>query len=70
MAPSSLLFSPMGYAHLEGIVSDGPEHIAEEDLGGESVTVVDDWLLVGPVPAVELQAAAAFAQRPAGRRRR
>lgn len=55
-----------GACNLEGVVPDGSEHVAEEDLGGESVAVVDDRLLVGAVPAVELQAAAAFAQRPAG----
>lgn len=50
--------------HLEGVVPDGPERIAEEDFGRERVTVVDDRLQAGPVPAVELQAAAALAQGP------
>lgn len=58
--------SPPGRGHLEGVVPDGPQRVAEENLGGERVAVIDDGLLVGPVPAVQLQAAAAFAQRPAG----
>lgn len=66
MAPEYLPPHPQGRAHLEGVVPDGPDHVAEEDLGGEGVAMIDDRLLVGPIPAVELQAAAAFAQRPAG----
>lgn len=54
-------------ADLEGVVPDGPEHVTEEYLRGESVAVVDDGLLIGTVPAVQLQAPAAFAQSPAER---
>lgn len=52
-------------ANLEGIVPDGPEHVTEKYLRGKSVAVVDDGFLIGTIPAVELQAPAAFAQSPA-----
>lgn len=55
-------------ANLEGVVPDGPEHVAEKYLRGKSVAVVDDGFLVGAVPAVQLQTPAAFAQSPAEKR--
>lgn len=56
-------------AHLESIISDGPENVTEENLGGERVAVVDNGLQVGPVPAIKFQAATTFAECPVGRDR-
>ncbi len=43
---------------------DRLDDVTEEDLGGERVAVVDDRLLVGPVPAVHCRG-----QRSAGHER-
>lgn len=51
--------------HLESIVVQGGYDVLEEDLGGESVSVVNDGLPVGPIPAVHLHTAAAPLQSPA-----
>lgn len=67
LAAPGIPSSPTGHTYLEGIVPNGPEHITEEDLGSEGIAMVDDRLLVRPIPAVKLQAAAAFAQGPASR---
>lgn len=37
---------------MKGIIIDGLHNVLEEDFGGQGVAVVDDWLVVGPVPAV------------------
>lgn len=36
----------------EGVLVDGLDDIFEEDLGGEGVAMVDDWLTVLTVPTV------------------
>lgn len=43
---------------------DGSDGVFEEDLRGECVAVVDHWLIVRSVPAVQLHAAAALLQSP------
>lgn len=48
--------------HLERAVGDGRDRVLEQDAGGERVAVVDLWLAVLPVPAVQLHAAAALRQ--------
>lgn len=48
--------------HLEGVFLDGFDDVLEEDLRGEGVAVVDHRLVVRPVPAVQLHAAAALQQ--------
>lgn len=52
-------------SHFEGVVFDGFDDVPEEHFGGDGVTMVDNRLAVGPVPAVELHAAAALHQRSA-----
>ena len=51
----------VGRGH-EGALLDGHQHLAEADLGGEGVAVVDDREPVVPVPAVQLHTAAAGQQ--------
>lgn len=53
--------------YLEGVLGDGFDHLLERHLGGESVAVVDDRFSFISVPAVQLHAAAALDQSPAGR---
>lgn len=38
--------------HGEGVLLDTLDDFDESDLGGERVSVVDDWLAVRPVPAI------------------
>ena len=37
---------------VEGVVLAGQENVTEDYLGGESITVIDDWLSVTTIPAV------------------
>ena len=39
-------------AGFEGVLLDGVDDVLEEDLGGQRVSVVDDRLVVRPVPTV------------------
>jgi len=48
--------------YLKGVALHGADDVPEEDLGGQGVAVVDDGLRVRPVPAVDLQTAAASPQ--------
>lgn len=50
--------------YLEGIVAHCVDHIFEKYLGGERVSMVDDGLSVGTVPAVHFHASAAATQSP------
>lgn len=52
-------------AYFKSILLDDLDDVLEEHLGRERVAVVDDWLSVGSVPAVQLHAAAALHQRSA-----
>lgn len=40
--------------YLKCVVAQSGDHVLEEDLRGESVPVVDNWLSVRSVPAVHL----------------
>lgn len=53
--------------HLEGVFLHSGHDVLEQDLCGQCVAVVDDWLHVGAIPAVDLEAAAAFPQRTSTR---
>lgn len=55
---------PDGSCYLEGIVAHGVDHVLEEYLGGESVSVVDNGLTIGAIPAVDFHAPAATTQGP------
>ena len=48
----------VGRGH-EGALLDGHQHLAEADLGGEGVAVIDDRVAVVAVPAVQLHTSAA-----------
>ena len=37
---------------VEGVVLACQENVTEDYLGGESITVIDDWLSVTTIPAV------------------
>ena len=50
--------------YLEGIVAHSVDHILEENLGGESVSMIDDGLSVGTIPAVHLHTPTATTQSP------
>jgi len=50
---------------LEGELVDSLERVLEKYLGGQSVSVVDDRLVVVSVPDVEFNAAAAVGQHAA-----
>lgn len=55
-------------SYLKGIVAHCVDHILEEYLGGESVSMVDDGLAVGTIPAVHFHTPAASAQSPESQR--
>lgn len=48
--------------YFESIVLDGLNDIAEEDLGGESVAMINDGLWVRAIPAIQFHTAAAFGE--------
>lgn len=53
-------------AHREGMLTHSLDHIPEENLGGESMSVIDDGLPSWPLPAVQLHAAASLGKGPVG----
>lgn len=55
---------PDRQCYLEGIVAHCVDHIFEKYLGGESVSMVDDGLSVGTIPAVHFHTSAAATQSP------
>lgn len=55
---------PDRQCYLEGIVAHCVDHIFEKYLGGESVSMVDDGLSVGTIPAVHFHTSAASTQSP------
>lgn len=48
--------------YFESIVLDGLNDITEEDLGGESVAVINDGFRIRAIPAIQFHAAAAFGE--------
>lgn len=50
------------WCYLKGVLLHSGDDLFEEDLSGQGVTVIDHWLHICSVPAVDLQAAAAFPQ--------
>lgn len=69
---SGLTMSPTNrkywWCYLEGIVPHCSDHVLKEDLGGEGVSVIDDWLSAGPIPTVNFHAAAASIESPGKQR--
>ena len=55
---------PDTWFYLEGIVVDCSDHILKEYLGGEGVSMVNDGLSVGTIPAVHFNTTAATTQSP------
>lgn len=54
--------------YFESIVLDGLYDIAEEDLGGECVAMINYRLRVGAIPAIQLHTAATFGQGSGNRK--
>lgn len=46
--------------YLKGIILDGLDGIFKQDLGREGVSVVNNWLPIRSIPAVQLHTAAAL----------
>lgn len=55
---------PSQPVYFEGIVAHGVDHILKEYLRGEGVSVVDDGLSIGAIPAVYFHTPAATTQSP------
>lgn len=54
--------SQVSHPYFESIVLDGLNDIAEEDLGGESVAMINDGFRVRAIPAVQLHTSTAFGE--------
>lgn len=50
--PQNTGMSENKLSHFEGVVFYGFDDVSEKHFGCDCVAVVDNWLAVGPIPAV------------------